>query len=128
MQNVDTKIQKIFLHFCYEDYITRDIRTEMAEIMHKNPNLRIIAWYEQATKDSIKHRADNYGIKKMTVDDKPEPFIYVGTQSPEEIEKVKEQIKSTETIIAKSKDKFHWVEFEKKREEYKDKRRRKKKE
>jgi len=55
-------IVKIILHFPFEDYVQKDIRTEMMELQRKNPNLRIIAWYEQAPRDNIKNRAANYGI------------------------------------------------------------------
>jgi len=55
-------IIKIFLHFPFEDYVTKDIRTQMMEIEHNNTNIRIIPWYEQAPRDRIKNRAANYGI------------------------------------------------------------------
>ena len=58
-----TKILKIFLHFPFEDYLLKDIRTEISEASHNNPNLRIIPWYEQASRESIKNRAANYGVK-----------------------------------------------------------------
>jgi len=67
-------IIKIFLHFPFEDYVTKDIRTQMMEIEHNNSNIRIIAWYEQAPRDRIKIRAANYGIvaepvKQIAVDE-----------------------------------------------------------
>jgi len=56
-------IVKVILHFPFEDYVQKDIRTEMMELQRKNPNLRIIPWYEQAPRDNIKNRAANYGIR-----------------------------------------------------------------
>ena len=55
-------IVKVILHFPFEDYVQKDIRTEIMELQRKNPNLRIIPWYEQAPRDNIKNRAANYGI------------------------------------------------------------------
>jgi len=65
-ENTIKGILKIILHFPIEDYIQKDIRTEMMEIQRKNPNLRIIAWYEQAPRTNIANRAANYGIKQDT--------------------------------------------------------------
>jgi len=55
-------ILKIILHFPFEDYVQKDIRDQVMELQRKNPNLRIILWYEQAPRENIKHRAENYGI------------------------------------------------------------------
>ena len=59
-------IIKIILHFPFEDYIQKDIRTQMMELERKYPNIRIIPWYEQAPREGIKNRAANYGIKQET--------------------------------------------------------------
>jgi hypothetical protein len=67
-------IIKIILHFPFEDYVTKDIRTQMMEIQRKNPNLRIIAWYEQAPRDGLKNRAANYGIVAEPTKIETEPF------------------------------------------------------
>jgi|SRR6476620_1331506 len=57
-----TGIIKIFLHFPFEDYIQKDIRTVIQEAERKNPKLRIIPWYEQAHRQGLQNRAANYGI------------------------------------------------------------------
>jgi len=81
------KIIKIFLHFPFEFYITKDIRTEILEAEHKNPKIRIIGWYEQASRDSIKHRAINYGIMDL------------GVKSKQEVEEIKKSFEPDKTII-----------------------------
>ena len=65
-----TGIIKIFLHFPFEDYIQKDIRTEIMEATRKNPNLRIIPWYEQAPREGLKIRAVNYGIQPTIIQNK----------------------------------------------------------
>lgn len=65
-----TGIIKIFLHFPFEDYVTKDIRTEIMEATRKNPNIRIIPWYEQAPKQGIAIRAINYGIAPTIIENK----------------------------------------------------------
>src|SRR6476659_4399050 len=61
-----TGIIKIFLHFPFEDYIQKDIRTVIQEAERKNPKLRIIPWYEQAHRQGLQNRAANYGITTTT--------------------------------------------------------------
>ncbi len=58
------QVQKIFLHFPFEDYIDtkKDIRTEISEAGRKYPLLRVIPWYEQTHRDAIQNRANTYGI------------------------------------------------------------------
>ncbi len=65
-----TGIIKIFLHFPFEDYITKDIRTEIMEATRKNPNIRIIPWYEQSPRQGIAIRAINYGIAPTIIENK----------------------------------------------------------
>ena len=88
-------ILKIILHFPFEDYVTKDIRTEKMELERKNPNLRIILWYEQAPRENIKHRAENYGIVEWKLE-KPapvfKPVIDPDTQMKEEIQHIASDI------------------------------------
>jgi hypothetical protein len=57
------EIQKIFLHFPSEDYITTDLRDQVNIANHNYPLLRIVPWYEKTSRDSINRRAINYGVK-----------------------------------------------------------------
>ena len=103
------QIQKIFLHFPSEDYITTDLRDEVNRANHLYPLLRIVPWYEKASRDSLKHRAANYNIQQT-------------------FKAIKQTEVASDVITAKTvpnKEGFT-EEFTKKLEEYKDKRRRKK--
>ena len=93
------EIQKIFLHFPSEDYITTDLRDQVNFANHNYPLLRIVPWYEKASRDSLKHRAANYGIQLET------PKTYDTSINLKELPEDK---------------------FTQKKEEFKDKRRRKK--
>jgi len=53
---------KVYIHFVYEDFSLKDLRTEIMELERKHKRLRIIAPYEQNDRITIKHRAENYGI------------------------------------------------------------------
>ena len=82
-------IIKVILHFPFEDYVQKDIRTEMMELQRKNPNLRIIPWYEQAPRDGIKNRAANYGIVAEPIKlDKPLREFRITDTGEIEIDKV----------------------------------------
>ena len=101
------QIQKIFLHFPSEDYITTDLRDEVNRANHLYPLLRIVPWYEKASRDSLKHRAANYGIEVNLGEYKPlVPGFTTG-----HIKDPDDEMKET---------------FKSKSEEFKDKRRRKK--
>jgi len=83
-------ILKIILHFPFEDYVQKDIRDQVMELQRKNPNLRIILWYEQAPRQNIKNRAANYGILAEPAQD----------NKPQKIKEIEESIKSGSTLIA----------------------------
>jgi len=53
---------KVYIHFVYEDFSLKDLRTEIMELEREHKRLRIIAPYEQNDRITIKHRAENYGI------------------------------------------------------------------
>lgn len=77
-------ILKIILHFPIEDYIQKDIRDQIMAIQEKNPNLRIIAWYEQASREGLKNRAENYGIIDWKSTPPPEPEQVKPTIDPDD--------------------------------------------
>jgi len=115
-------ILKIILHFPFEDYVQKDIRTEVMELHRKNPNLRIILWYEQAPRENIKHRAENYGIvewklEKPTMEReyKKEYIEKVGevfkpTVDPDD--EMKENVKNIASDIVKETPTYRWPEEE----------------
>src|SRR4030095_6222742 len=74
------EVQKIFLHFPFEDYIDtkKDIRTEIQEAGRKYPLLRVIPWYEQTHKDAIQNRANSYGVTAEQPKPEPDPIEYIG--------------------------------------------------
>src|SRR6185503_15233896 len=100
----------IFLHFPSEDYITTDLRDEVNRANHLYPLLRIVPWYEKASRDSLKHRAANYGIQEGHT-----------FKAIKQIEVASDKLTATPPRKEAPSD-----EFVKKLEEYKDKRRRKK--
>jgi len=102
------QIQKIFLHFPSEDYITTDLRDQVNFANHNYPLLRIVPWYEKASRDSLKHRAANYGIQEQT------------------FKAIKQTEVASDKLTAIPHKEAPSDEFVKKLEEYKDKRRRKK--
>ena len=104
------QIQKIFLHFPSEDYITTDLRDEVNRANHLYPLLRIVPWYEKASRDSLKHRAANYGIQQTF-------------KAVKQTEVASDILKAGPEGVRKE---GFTEEFTKKLEEYKDKRRRKK--
>jgi len=75
-------ILKIILHFPFEDYVQKDIRDQVMELQRKNPNLRIILWYEQAPRQNLKNRAENYGIIEWKLE---KPAIDPDTEMKENI-------------------------------------------
>ena len=108
------QIQKIFLHFPSEDYITTDLRDQVNFANHNYPLLRIVPWYEKASRDSLKHRAANYGIQ-------------LGMPADKFIEGLEEAAEQKPIAVGKTITLDKPVEsWEAKKEEFKDKRRRKK--
>ena len=124
----DDNIKFCYLHFCTGSLIRTDvdIKADVAAALHNYPNIRIILPFEQQDKPSIERKAKNYGI--VLENESPQP---------PDINK----------LIEENKEKFHFVEysdykgeqtkqaeynsedsFKIKKEEFKDKRRRKKKE
>ncbi len=104
---------RIFIPFAFEDYQTKDIRTGIQELQRKYPQVRLIPWYEQTSKQSLGYRAITYGIAPI--------------DKPTTAEKLKEQFEEGKTIFPKEEVKLEnkTDSFEATREEYKDKRRRK---
>ena len=135
----DDNIKFVYLHFCQGDLIKqdKDIRTEIATALHNYPYLRIILRYEQMDKPSIERRAANLGIN---VSDKIQVIIPTtedyDPNSKEDLVKItlegnKNKIKLIEYNKEKAQDYGKYTvggndSFDKKREEFKDKRRRKK--
>ena len=66
---------KVFLHFPIEDYIQKDIRTEIQEAEHRYKFLRVIPWYEQTTRHDIEIRAKDYGIEKSKTEKKADDIM-----------------------------------------------------
>jgi hypothetical protein len=89
-------ILKIILHFPFEDYVQKDIRDQVMELQRKNPNLRIILWYEQAPRQNIKNRAANYGIMVEPVKETYAPakplFIDPDTEMKENVKNIASDI------------------------------------
>ena len=109
-----TGIVKIFLHFPFEDYIQKDIRTVIQEAERKNPKLRIIPWYEQAHRQGLQNRAANYGItteiydKTLLNKDVVEKEPLEREYDKKYLEKAGDSFtdKPTKTTIKKTKKKF----------------------
>ena len=136
------QIQKIFLHFPSEDYITTDLRDEVNRANHLYPLLRIVPWYEKASRDSLKHRATNYGIEQtFKAIKQTEVASDILKGGPDEIRKeafsdefidklkgTKPEFPSiqTNTPLVDPDDEMKEIAFKTKKEEFKDKRRRKK--
>jgi len=76
------EIQKIFLHFPQEDYITKDLRDEVNRANHLYPLLRIVPYYEKTSRDSLIRRGASYRIPLEAPKPEPEPDKF--TQKKEE--------------------------------------------
>jgi len=98
-------ILKIILHFPFEDYVQKDIRTQIMELERKHPNIRIIPWYEQAPRQGLQNRAANYGIMEDKFEDitkhteeslkelwKNEPVIDPDTEMKENVKNIASDI------------------------------------
>jgi len=92
-------ILKIILHFPFEDYVQKDIRDQVMELQRKNPNMRIILWYEQAPRENIKHRAENYGIVEWKLEKPEVPAPYNPPIDPDT--EMKENVKNIASDIVK---------------------------
>ena len=123
----DDNIKFCYLHFCTGDLIKPDIdiRADIAAALHNYPKVRIILPFEQQDRPSIERKALNYGIKSEVdklIEENKEKFHFV-EYSDYKGEEKKDPDYAKYTVGGNDS-----VDFDKKREEFKDKRRRKKKE
>ena len=141
----------IFLHFTTGDLIRTDvdIRADVAAAIHNYPNLRIILQYQQMDNPGIERRALNYGISlpmdsdpvKKIIEENKEKFHFV-EYADYKGEGFKKELNpnagynSEDSFNIKNVNKEELgknipvsdMKFDKAREEFKDKRRRKKNE
>jgi len=80
----DDSVKKVYLHLCYEDFNDPKKYDELTDLRSRYPDLRIILYFESATRSSIKERAKEYGIeedvKEITLQDKIEEFRFKGEE------------------------------------------------
>ena len=99
---------KVYIHFVYEDFSLKDLRTEIMELERKHKRLRIIAPYEQNDRITIKHRAENYGIvvepvRPNRLQEQLKDIQETTVESPKVVESTIDLKKFAENIVTEDK-------------------------
>ena len=125
----DDEIKFVYLHFCQGDLIRQDvdIRTEIATATHNYPQLRIILRYEQMDRPGLERRAANYNIRLEPKSDVDE-ILEANKDKIKTIDYGKYRVGGDVDVTVKGGDyNYETDPFKQKSEQFKDKRRRKKK-